>query len=286
MSFPRPSPSELKKLTKDNLYGQLIRALDYIDSIGALPQGQGPSSNQNKQDTQLSDATITNLAEIINSNLKTQLTTFKGELTQEIKAEMQDTIATQISEIKEEYNAEFDNIKEENAKLKEVVNTHQKFLESLDHENRKTVLIITGVSEDEEIELQGETRCTDEDKLDGIFDIIEEQPTVKSIERLGRKTQDKVRPIKVKVENQKQRDAVVENARKLKDKHNVMNITNKIFVKKDQHPLVRQEWQRLAQVQSIERTRPENSEKTVILDRKNRTVTVDGEVVDRFQSFQ
>ena len=74
---------------------------------------------------------------------------------------------------------------------------------------------------------------------------------------------------------------LVTNSKKLKD---YLEPYNKIFVKKDMHPGVRWEFNRLRLSEKTEIDKPENEGRTVEYDHTTRTVTVDGVVVDRFRS--
>ena len=59
----------------------------------------------------------------------------------------------------------------------------------------------------------------------------------------------------------------------------------KVFLKKDQHPDIRQEEKRLYEVFKAERNKPENADKVVVFNRRTRIVTVNGEEIDRFKLF-
>ena len=59
----------------------------------------------------------------------------------------------------------------------------------------------------------------------------------------------------------------------------------KVFLKRDQHPDVRNEEKRLYEVFKAEKKKPVNADKDVVFDRKTRVVTVNNEEVDRFKLF-
>ena len=59
----------------------------------------------------------------------------------------------------------------------------------------------------------------------------------------------------------------------------------KIFIKKDMHPGVRREFNRLRESEKAQRESPDNNGRTIVYDRESRTIAVDGVVVDRFRSL-
>ena len=61
-------------------------------------------------------------------------------------------------------------------------------------------------------------------------------------------------------------------------------VYKKVFSKNDEHPLVRQEWNRLRGVARKEREAPINVGCEIILDYKRRAVTRDGQVIEEFVS--
>ena len=115
-------------------------------------------------------------------------------------------LKTEISKIKEECssnnkristlektvkNMEDENkqLKEENQTLHNTVMQHQKFLEDVDYEMRKSNLIITGLSEDDSLnKADGTPLNTDEEKVNHILEEIgKEDIEIQSINRLGKK---------------------------------------------------------------------------------------------------
>ena len=72
---------------------------------------------------------------------------------------------------------------------------------------------------------------------------------------------------------------MLENAHQLKTK----DAFRSIYVKKDVHPIVRKELDRLRDATKREKERPENQGKSVRYDYRERKVYVDDVVVDSFQ---
>ena len=59
----------------------------------------------------------------------------------------------------------------------------------------------------------------------------------------------------------------------------------RVYLKRDPNPQVRNEEKRLYEVFKAEKEKPENVEIDVVFDRQTRVVTVNGEEIDRFQLF-
>lgn len=265
-----------------------------------MPKNPRDSSvvNNMKQDDIISSS-ADDLVNRINANMDKKLQEFKEGIREDIKA----AFSLQFDEFKRETDGKISNLKQdtadkletlqeansdlqrENKELKRTLQMHQTFLESLDHQNRRKVLIVTGVKEDEPLKIGFREHDTDEAKCKALFGKIGQTAGITQIRRLG-ELGDHPRPIRVEVSNSLERDAIVSNARKLKNHDNPYDSLNSIFIKKDQHPLVRQEWKRLYEVRKMEAAREENEGRTVMVDRKNRTVTIDGEIIDSFQNFQ
>lgn len=89
------------------------------------------------------------------------------------------------------------------------------------------------------------------------------------------------RPLLVTVNHVGMRNTVLKNANKLKNEAEGSKFY-KIFIKADELPAVRKEMNRLYQVYKTERDKPENIGFEVKLNRKERTVTRNGQVIDKF----
>ena len=90
-------------------------------------------------------------------------------------------------------------------------------------------------------------------------------------------TDGKKRRIVVVVRSKEDRDKVLENAKRLNDAGNTYG---RVYVKKDQHPEVRKEWNRLREVEKLEKSRPENQHVTIRLDTKERKLYRNDIVID------
>ncbi len=194
-------------------------------------------------------------------------------------------LSSQISGLQDQFQQvtrlikEVDQLKETVEKQKEILGQQQRFLELIDSRERERNLIITGLSETEALDGVNEDKekCLKVLAAAGVTGEI--QCTVK---RLGQVRANRQRPILMTVESRTQRDAILEKSKNLK---NAAPIYRKIYVKKDTHPKVREEWNRLRRVEREEKARPENAGHAVLLDAKQRAVTRDGVVIDSWRHF-
>lgn len=173
-------------------------------------------------------------------------------------------------------------LSDENTQMKAALLQHQRYLESLEAEKRASNLIITGVPE-QNIKYKDKTASTDQEKCNLLLTVIgTPNLAINEIQRLGKPPNDpqQKRAIKVTLHDPKQRNNVLEAAKKLKD---IEGQIGRIFIKKDVHPLTRKELNRLRDSAKTEKEKPENAGQDVKYDHVNREVLVNGVVVDRFQ---
>ena len=96
--------------------------------------------------------------------------------------------------------------------------------------------------------------------------------------RLGKSVQPgRKRPILVRVRNKVSRDAILEKTRVLKEAGDVYK---NIYVKKDVHPAVRKEWNRLKDAERTEKEKPENQGVEIKLCAKERKLYRGNVVID------
>ena len=130
----------------------------------------------------------------------------------------------------------------------EILMKHQLFLENIDRRERETNLVVLGVPEDGEL-VDGADN--DDGKLCKIWDKFNEPGSRISHRRLGKTVQpNKKRPILVRVESKDLRDNVLEKAKVLKE---ATTEYKTIYIKKDVHPAVRKEWNRLKEAETNEK---------------------------------
>lgn len=157
----------------------------------------------------------------------------------------------------------------------EIMMKHQLFLESIDRKDREVNLIVLGVPEDGE---PVDGADNDEAKLVNIWGKINETGARVFHKRLGKTVQqNKKRPILVRVRSKDLRDSVLEKAKVLKE---ATTEYKTIYIKKDVHPAVRKEWNRLKEAETLEKARPENMGSVIRFDSRERKLYKDDVVID------
>ena len=78
------------------------------------------------------------------------------------------------------------------------------------------------------------------------------------------------------------RDRILGKSKKLKEAGDPFG---RIFIKKDVHPAVRNEWKKLEDVEMVEKNRPENVGCTIRLDSRERKIYRDGVVIDQWNAY-
>lgn len=161
-------------------------------------------------------------------------------------------------------------------KQADIISKQQRFLEMLDRREREMNIVVLGLPEEGEA-LDG--AVTDTNKLQQVW----EKVGVASVEcqhrRLGAVADGgrRNRPLLLTVRDREVRSRILANAKNLK---NAGEKYSKIYVKKDVHPGVRKEWQRLREAEAREKERPENVGCDIRLDTRQRKLYRDDEVID------
>ena len=203
-----------------------------------------------------------------------------------IETKLDDLLAKWTKE-KDALNKQIQELRSDKEKIAETLSQHQRMLESIESERRAANVIMTGVPEE-----QLGDATTDIEKVKLVLSTIGQQAVeVKSVERLGAQQQDQRHPpsgsrpyrraLKVILKDANNRKSVLESARQLKNSDSMFR---SVYIKKDIHPLVRKEFDRLRGVAKREKERPENEGKNVRYDFKDRKVYVNDVVVDSFQN--
>ena len=178
-----------------------------------------------------------------------------------------------------------DALKEENTCLRESVMQHQRYLEALEAERRGRNMIFLGVPESDmkvkDSHGQDVVIKEDQEKVESILQIMGHGGiTLKEIQRLGNPSSIRNRVLLVSTESKSVRDQVIRATSVLKE---AGRGHEKVYVKKDIHPLIRKEFNRLKDVEKREKEKPENQGLDVRYDGSRREVIVDGKVVDYFR---
>ena len=154
---------------------------------------------------------------------------------------------------------------------------NQKLLEEMDAASRKNNLIITGVPEEN---VHTDLGTKDIERVENI--VLKTGITVHRnnlrIRRLGQ-VAERARPILVTLDCHNTCREIRTNANKLKEVSNCANI----FIRKDVHPTLRHEANRLRIKEREEKEKPENIGAHIVYDRKERVLLRDGMIIDRFR---
>ena len=159
------------------------------------------------------------------------------------------------------------NLKEKETKIEaltQVVVNMQSSLNAIDAAKRNTNIIISGLSEQNIECTNGETLTRDDDKVRCLFDEMgvpadtTDEFEDLEISRIGERKGNATRLVKVNLKSKSKRDGVLEKSSTLKQKHAPWN---KIYVKKDLHPVYTRENQRLHK--KMKDLRSKNPEKEV-----------------------
>lgn len=119
-------------------------------------------------------------------------------------------------------------------KQADIIAKQQRYLEHIDRRERECYLIVLGVPDNNE----------SLDSLDKIWSTVRATCRIQSVGRLGRRgdgEERRRRPILVTVSSREDREGVLDVAKRLKSAGDECKT---IFIKRDVHPGVREEWKR------------------------------------------
>ena len=223
------------------------------------------------------------------ANLTSKVALLEGE----VKAKLSSTADnTKIVTDMEEYSS---NMKT----MKETVAAQQKTLEDLQQDKRAKNIIITGVPEPDGAPSAVDARKADQSAIDRILAAVECPGIAPArVTRLGKKQerdpndqeltlpdignrqQPLPRPLLVTLSSPTDVRSVLTNTKELKNHASY----SKVYIKRDEHPLIRQEWKRLRAVARKEKAAPINAACEIKLDYKKKAVTRNGEIIHEFVS--
>ena len=212
-----------------------------------------------------------------NDDMKTMMKALMNDM-QELR-QSNETIVKGLSRM-ERLESEMMSMKKENEKLHAMIMNQQNFLESIDARDRQRNAVFLGVPEQAD-----ELGESDVDKIGFVIETIGSSSNIAETEmkRLGKPGMGNKRPILVVFPSKIARNEVLDKANQLKSNNGEhADILKKIYIKKDVHPVVRKERDRLRKVVKNERDRPENENVEIVYDMKKGIVTRDGVVIDRF----
>ena len=209
--------------------------------------------------------------------IETRLTNVEASLTDKVsKDDVRDVVKAELRA------ADNNLLQEDLRKVTMAVHEHQKYLESVEAKKRELNLIMTGVPENDMI-VNGARLSTDEEKCTAVLQAVgETSSVVRAISRLGKEPNSgggHPRFVKLQLESSECRGRILKKSKNLKEAGPSFS---KIYIKKDMHPMINREFQRLKKVTKEEKEKPENQGREVRYDHEKRQVLVDGVVVDEF----
>ena len=228
------------------------------------------------------------------------------QMANDIKADISNSIRDEFKEFKDtlaKQKSETETLKQEIHQLRNIncdvdkdlqylydtKKQHERFLESLDFERRKNNLIAIGIPEDSPLTHHDNVANTDKDKVELILKALDiPEIEISAIDRLGQiqpqhQGRPRFRPVKITLKEHTQRKTILEASWKLKNQHDQNNQLGRIFLKKDTHPGIRRETNRLLDVVRSEKTKPENTGHNVWYDWRERSVKIDNQVIDQYR---
>ena len=222
----------------------------------------------------MSEVTVADLIKINNISIdpmKQQLVSIQNEF--------RDTIENLDNRV-ELIEKDKDKLEEENYVLRGVVTNMQKCLNILDNNERSKNIIVSGVPEGN-VQIDNTTLKTEREKIKWILHLTEnryfdDKVDDLSLSRLGAEKRGYNRTIKIILESSDERNEFLKNTMKLK---NAPDPWNKVFIKKDQHPVYLHEDNRSQKnVATLKRTQGYENKDIKIVGGK---VMVDNVAVDR-----
>lgn len=226
----------------------------------------------------LEDRLHTSLSAVVETRVQDAVAGMRVEVEEKIQSNL-----SGVEHLKSEttiLKSDISNLKAENEYVTDMLLQHQKYLESCEATKRSSNIIITGVPETD-LNTESASFTSDEEKVRCVLDeITQDFVEIQECVRLGKTASTRARPLKVILKNRQDRDSVLASSKLLKNKKPPLN---KVYVKKDVHPMVRKEFSRLRRVQREEQEKAENQGKSVKYDAETRCVLVDGIVIDKFR---
>lgn len=262
---------EHKKILINSIVTEIHSLTDYFESLKSDIEEQ---LTENRCAIAKQSFELNNCQENMNkyydeiNTLKSDFATFKEVSCNKIK----------ILEQKIEKDA---NLSDEINGLKKVIRNQQIYLEKLDAAERRHNLVITGLSE--EISLLGYD--SDIEKTIHLFEVIGvhgvsyNDITLKRIGKAGRNT---IQPILIICKSELLKQSILKKAKKLKTSGTVYE---KIFIKRDSHPVVRAEWSRLFKSFEDAKNNCDNIGNAIVFDYRKRTIFCNGMPIDTWKAF-
>ena len=163
--------------------------------------------------------------------------------------------------------------------IDEQLEYHQRYIESVDNQIRGKNLIFHGVPENssDDLGLDDTEKVKNVIKRTGYMADIDNISTVRLGATIG--NQDQPRPILVKVDNHGLQKQLLMRAKQLRNKIGC----SRIYIKKDLHYTVRNELNRLKRREMQEKCDPINEGEDIKFNWKERILTINDMIVDKFK---
>ena len=151
----------------------------------------------------------------------------------------------------------------------------------IDAHERECNVIVSGLSEDN-ITVGGEDLANDKDKIAAVLGEIDAPlPAEFTVERIGKESANYTRIIKMKIGNKINRDAILAKSKDLKN--NSESSVNSVYLKKDLHPVLVHENNRLRRkMKELQKLDSNGGKEIKLLKGK---LLVDNSVVDQNMLF-
>ena len=193
----------------------------------------------------------------------------------------------QFNDVHKTINQSMKKLEDENKLLRESLMQHQRYLEALEAEKRAQNVVLLGIPETNMTVRNNDGTLVDiaddNEKIKLVLKVMQrENIHIKQFQRQGEASNGRNRVILAQLNSRNDRDLLLQASSALKSAGD--NFV-KIFVKKDVHPMVRKEFNRLRDVERREKEKPENQGLQVHYNAARREVTVDGRVIDQFHSM-
>lgn len=203
--------------------------------------------------------------------VSTQLTTLRKEI-----AELKSAI-TSSDGVVGTLTKKVSDLQNRVEKQAETTGRQQRYLEALDRKERENNIVILGVPEHQE-SLDGAT--SDDAKVRKVLEVAGADGGPRAVRRLGTSSGgQRRRPILVTLASRDERDTMLDKAKSLKTCEEPYK---NIYIKKDVHPSVREEWRRLREAEQREKERPENTGCNIRFSARERRLYKDGMVIDQW----
>ena len=249
------------------LCGNTVKRLDVTDGISKNVMG-GVSKQLDKLDKVLEiKSDLNSLSENVNSTLGKQVKALENVNNKICHLE-------QLSNKLEQLDQRF---KDSISEINRAQAYQQRFFEEVDARCRRNNIIIMGIPEED---IESPLGSSDLERVECVIQKTDTPLTRGNfhMRRLGQRS-SQPRPILLTLECHETGREILNNAKQLRYDNECANI----FIRRDIHPTLRFEANRLRIRERNERANPENKNADIQYDRKERVLTKNGVIIDRFR---